>query len=136
MSYGRLLSTKLCGEGRFQEALAAASSEIALQPDEPEALFNRGQAHAGLHQWAEAVADYERALAMDASDSAMDPETVDDELFFALRTWADQQKEPGAAADILGRYAAILPHGRHADDIAKWIDKWHGVETVWYREQV
>lgn len=136
MTYGRLLSTKLVGEGKFQEALAAATSEIAVQPAEPEAFFNRGQAHAGLHQWEEAVASYERALKMDASDSAMDPETVDDELFFALRTWADQQKDDaGRAAAIIGRYATILPQGRHLDDVAKWVDKWRGVEAVWYRER-
>lgn len=136
MTYGRLLSTKLVAEGKFDEALAAATSEIALQPDEPEAHFNRGQAHAGQQRWAEAVADYQRALAMDPSDSAMDPETVDDELFFALRCWADQQQaDPAAAAELLRRYTAILPDGRHRDDVAKWIDKWNGVQPVWYRER-
>ncbi|HVR64368.1 MAG TPA: tetratricopeptide repeat protein [Polyangia bacterium] len=136
MTYGRLLSTKLVGEGRWTEALAAATSEIAIQPAEPEAFFNRGQAHAGLHQWEEAIDDYERALRMDASDSALDPETLDDELFFALRTWADHEKgDPARAARILGRYAAILPEGRHTDDVTKWIDKWRGVEEVWYRDR-
>ena len=136
MTYGRLLSTKLVSEGRWDEALAAATREIATDPDEPEAFFNRGQAHAGLHRWEEAVADYERAQRMDASDSALDPETVDDELFFALRTWADQEKADATrAAGIIGRYPAILPQGRHVDDVAKWIDKWRGVEAVWYRER-
>jgi len=136
MTYGRLLSTKLISEGKFQEALAAASGEIVTHPDDPETFFNRGQANASLGNWEEAVADYQRALAMDASDSAMDPETVDDELFFALRTWADQQKDDAAAAAaVLRRYATILPQGRHLDDVAKWVDKWSGVEPIWYRDR-
>jgi tetratricopeptide (TPR) repeat protein len=138
MSYGQLRSSKLCTDGRFEEAIAAATEEIAADPGEPEPLFNRGQALAGLERFAEAAADYEAALGMDASGSALDPETLDDELFFALRSEAVRTAaagdRPGAIA-ILRRYQTLVPAGRHRDDVPKWIDKINGVETVWYRER-
>jgi tetratricopeptide (TPR) repeat protein len=136
MIYGALFSSKLVLEGRLDDAIAAATSEIATQPDEPEAYFNRAQALSGLERFEEAVADYEKALSMDDSASSVDPETIDDELFFALRSAAAAHKGDAAAAiHILERYRRILPAGRHLDDIAKWVDSFNGVETVWYRER-
>jgi tetratricopeptide (TPR) repeat protein len=136
MGYGQLRSRKLVAEGRFEEAVAAADAEIAADPAEPEAYFNRGQALSGQGRYVEAAADYERALTMDATASALDPEAVDDELFFALRRQAeglaDNRVEAVAA---LGRYLEILPEGRHVADVPKWIDKLSGKETVWFRER-
>jgi tetratricopeptide (TPR) repeat protein len=136
MGYGQLRSRKLCAEGHFEEAVAAADAELAAEPDEPEAYFNRGQALAGLDRFEEAAADYARALGMDASASALDPEAVDDELFFALRRQAERlaANRPEAVA-ALERYLAILPAGRHVDDVPKWIDKLSGKEAVWVRER-
>jgi tetratricopeptide (TPR) repeat protein len=131
MRYGQLRSSMLCAAGRFEEALAAASEEAATEPHDPEPLFNRGQALAGLERFAEAAADYQRALALDPSESALDPEALDDELFFALRSEAVRQADP----DVLRRYAAILPAGRHLDDVKKWVDKLSGIEAVWVRER-
>jgi tetratricopeptide (TPR) repeat protein len=136
MSYGELLSTKLCTEGRYEEALAATEAELAHDPEEPEAFFNRGQALACLDRLEAAAAAYEQALTMDAGASALDPETVDDELFFVLRRQAERLSgDPGAAATALRRYLAILPAGRHVADVPKWVDKLRGVEPVWVREE-
>lgn len=136
MTYGALLSSKLITEGKFHEAVEAASREAELQPDDPEPYFNRGQARVGLDQLAEAIDDYRRALLLDASNSGMDPEAVDDELFFALRTLATQQKDnPATAVATLQKYGTILPDGRHLDDVAKWIDKCNGVQALWYRDR-
>ncbi|HET6148007.1 MAG TPA: tetratricopeptide repeat protein [Polyangia bacterium] len=137
MTYGALFSTQLVRDGRYAEAIETASREIATQPDEPEAFFNRGQALTLLGRFDEAVADYERALTLDDSASAVDPESIDDELFFALRSAAEARKaDPAEAIGTLERYRQILPHGRHVDDIAKWRDSFNGVETVWVRERV
>jgi tetratricopeptide (TPR) repeat protein len=142
MGYGQLRSRKLYTDGLFEEAIDAAVGEIATDPAEPEAYFNRGQALAALDRYAEAAADYERALGMDASASALDPEAVDDELFFALRrhAFADFNDTPtpnrAEAIAVLRRYLEILPHGRHVDDVPKWIDKLNGKETVWVRDRV
>jgi tetratricopeptide (TPR) repeat protein len=137
MSYGALFSSKMVSEGRFAEAVETATREMVTQPDEPEAYFNRAQAYAGLDQFEEAAADYERALQMDASQSSVDPEIVDDELFFALRSLAASRRaNPQVAIRTIERYREILPEGRHLDDIAKWIDSFNGVEPIWYRDRV
>jgi tetratricopeptide (TPR) repeat protein len=136
MSYGQLRSRKLCTEGRFEEAIAAAGAELVADPGEPEAYFNRGQALAGLDRFEEAAADYQRALLLDASASALDPEAVDDELFFALRRQAESLATNRVAAiAALGRYLEILPEGRHVADVPKWIAKLEGKETVWVRDR-
>jgi tetratricopeptide (TPR) repeat protein len=137
MTYGALASTQLVSGGRFEEAVARASAEIAAMPDEPEAYFNRAQALAGLCRWEEAVADYQAALRLDASASALDPAALDDELFFALRTLAVSRKaDPAAALATLARYTELLPQGRHIDDLATWSDHINGVEALWYRDRV
>lgn len=136
MTYGALFSTQLVRDGRYTEAIETATREIAAQPDEPEAFFNRGQALTALERFDEAVGDYQRALALDDSASSVDPESIDDELFFALRSAAEHHKGDAAeAVRTLERYRQILPHGRHVDDIAKWRDAFNGVETVWVRER-
>ena len=136
MGYGQLHSKKLVTEGRFQEAIAAADAEIAADPVEPEAYFNRGQALAALERFEEAVADYEKSLTMDDSASSVDPETIDDEIFFALRRAAEARRaDPSSAIRTLERYREVLPVGRHLDDIAKWADAFKGVETIWYRDR-
>jgi tetratricopeptide (TPR) repeat protein len=135
MTYGALFSSKLLAQGRFEEAARKATEEIAALPDEPEAYFNRAQALAGLARHEQAVDDYERALALDMSSSSLDPATVDDELFDAVRTLAVARKDERAAAvGWLERYRRRLPEGRHVADVQKWIDHLDGVEVVWYRE--
>ena len=137
MAYGALFSSKLVSQGDFAQAISKASEEIAASPDEPESFFNRGQALSALGRFAEAAADYETALRLDASASALDPDTVDDELFFVLRSLAAAQKaQPAQAIATLERYRSILPTGRHLADIKTWVDHVNGVETIWVRERV
>jgi tetratricopeptide (TPR) repeat protein len=135
MTYGALASAALVAECRFDEAIAQATQEIAAQPDEPEAYYQRGQALGALGRFVEAAADYERALSLDASASGLDPEAADDELFFALRNIAVSQKDrPAEALATLERYRRLLPEGRHIADIKTWADHINGVEVVWVRE--
>jgi tetratricopeptide (TPR) repeat protein len=136
MTYGELPSTALLADGKYEEAIGKATAEMAAMPGEPEARFNRGQALAALGRLDEAVADYQAALAMDASASALDPAMVDDELFFALRSMAlARQERRDEALALLERYRQILPAGRHVEDIATWSDHLKGVEVVWYRDR-
>lgn len=135
MTYGALPSTELIAACRFEEAVAAADKEIGAMPGEPEAFFNRGQAQAGLGRFDLAAADYERALTLDASASGVDPEAIDDELFFALRNIATTQRaDPATAIATLERYRKVLPTGRHLDDIQKWTNNINGVEVLWVRD--
>jgi Tfp pilus assembly protein PilF len=48
--------------GRLQDALASYDRVLAIKPDYPEALNNRGTALHDLHRVEEALASYERAL--------------------------------------------------------------------------
>lgn len=131
MGYGQLRSGALLSAGRFEEAIAAATAEAAADPGDPEPCFNRGQALSSLERYLDAAADYERALAMDGGVSTLDPDAVDDELFFALRSEATRRGDAG----VLQRYLAALPAGRHVDDVKKWADKIAGVERVWVRDR-
>jgi regulator of sirC expression with transglutaminase-like and TPR domain len=134
-TYGVLHSTKLVAHGRFAEAVAQATREIELSPEEPEALFNRAQALVGLQRLEEALADYARVLGADLSASGLDMAVVDDELFDTLRTLAVQQRnDPQRALATLERYRTLVPDGRHVDDVKKWSDNIKGIEVVWRRE--
>jgi tetratricopeptide (TPR) repeat protein len=136
MSYGQLFSTKLVADGRYEEALAETAREIAADPDDPEPRFNRGQALVGLERLEEAVASFEAALARDASDSALDPDVLDDELFDALRALAVScRADRGRAVAWLERYEALLPSGRHRSDVPKWVAHLDGKDPVWSRDR-
>jgi predicted O-linked N-acetylglucosamine transferase (SPINDLY family) len=50
--------------GRLQDALASYDRVLAIKPDYPEALNNRGTALHDLHRVEDALASYERALAI------------------------------------------------------------------------
>ena len=137
MSYGELFSTRLVAEQRYEEAVTQATSEIELDPDEPEAWFNRGQAFSGLGQLEEAARDYAEALGKDASASNLDPAALDDELFDVLRKLAIAAKaDRAAAAGFLTRYQDLLPAGRHLNDVPKWLAHLDGAQMVWVRDQV
>jgi tetratricopeptide (TPR) repeat protein len=136
MTYGALASSLLVTEGQFEEAVVQASREIAALPEEPEAYFNRAQALCGLGRLEEAVPDFEAALRLDASASALDPAAVDDELFSTLRSIAVAHKDrPLDALATLDRYRQALPGGRHIADLQTWIDHINGVTVVWYRDR-
>ncbi|MES1172377.1 MAG: tetratricopeptide repeat protein [Bacteroidota bacterium] len=138
MAYGSLFSTKLIADGQYAEAVEASGREIAASPGDPEPYFNRARGWAGLERWEDAVRDYQRALEHDAGASAIDPAEIDDELFFALRRWAESERDrdhdPARAIGLLDRYATLCPDGRHLLDLETWRDHLRGVKKVWVRE--
>ena len=137
MSYGELFSTRLVAEQRYEEAVTQATAEIELDPDEPEAWFNRAQALSGMGQLEEAARDYAQALGKDASASNLDPAALDDELFDVLRKLALAKKsDRRVAMGFLTQYQELLPNGRHVGDVPKWIAHLDGEQQVWVRDQV
>ena len=60
---------ELAGQDRGEEALRAFQEALALKPDDAEIEINLGNAHAALHQPAQAVACYESALARSPDDA-------------------------------------------------------------------
>lgn len=63
-------SDALLRQGQPAEALRLADRAVDLSPQRWESYYNRGNAHKALGQFAEAIADYERALTQ-TSDPAM-----------------------------------------------------------------
>jgi len=137
-SYGALFSTAHVERGRYQEAIDAADEEIAADALDPEPVFNRGRALVGLLRFEEGTADLERAATMDASSSGMETWHLDDCYFESLRIWALEvgERDKARAMEILRRYLAVFPTGRHAGDLAKWQDHFDGVVKPWIRETV
>lgn len=58
-----LLGALAARRGRWEECVAACTAALALHPDHPEALANRGAALRMLGQLEAALADYDRAIA-------------------------------------------------------------------------
>ena len=54
--------------GRVEEAIAAYSEAIRLDPDSAQALYNRGQAYFTIGQPEKAVSDFSRAIEVDPAD--------------------------------------------------------------------
>lgn len=66
-----LLGSTYASQLRWDAAVDAYSRAIAIDPGFARAYFNRGKAYAALGHYEEAIADYERARALDRSLSAV-----------------------------------------------------------------
>jgi tetratricopeptide (TPR) repeat protein len=118
-TYGISFSKKLCEQGRYDEAVREAEKAMAVDADDPQAVYDRGAALYCLGRYEEAVRDFGRALSLEAQAAVMDDGVIDDDLFECLRKWAES--EPRQARAILGRYAELVPAGNHLADVGKWI---------------
>jgi Flp pilus assembly protein TadD len=58
---------ELLAEGRLEEAVAALSEAVRRTPKAPTAWNARGYAYLRLRRFKEAIADFEKALALDPS---------------------------------------------------------------------
>jgi tetratricopeptide (TPR) repeat protein len=125
MSYGISFAQKLLDEGKYEQAVAAATKAMELEPEDPEPLFERAQAYANLDRYVEAAADYERALKLDEEAQVLQTDFVDDAYFSALLGAA--RKEPVAeGVKRLERYAQVFPAGRHLADVRDWQKRLRG----------
>ena len=137
-SYGQSFAMKLLSHDKLDEALIEAERAITLDPEDPEAMFDRAQVHLALEHWEAGVADVERALDLDRTARVLDDSMVDDALFSALVAWGRQVVEtdrPRALA-ILDRYQAIFPRprGGHQKDYEEWKRRLSGEQrTSWTR---
>ena len=126
--YGRSFASKLIQDGRFEEAVAAASNAIAEEGDNPEHWADRATAWAELGNNGEAARDFERALALDEEAAVLETDLVDDAYFSALlgqaREEASASVESGCAT--LRSYVKARPTGRHLRDAEDWIRRLKG----------
>ena len=124
--YGRSKAAKLIQEGRYQEAIEAATAAFAAEGSDASALFDRAAAHTALGQHDDAVADLEAALAADAGTGELDMDLVDDAYFTALLEVARQGNVGAAGAAGLDRYRQVLPRGQHHGDVTTWQKRLRG----------
>lgn len=120
--YGMSFAKSLIERGDYEEAIEAATREIDGGHRGPEPLFDRATAAELAERYAEAVADFERAIAVNTEAKELDPFVLDDAYFSALvaaaRELAERDAREGAA--LLDRYRTTLPDGAHASDARDW----------------
>lgn len=130
-NYGVTFAQKLIQRGDYEAALAAADKHAKQDPDSPEPYHDRARALAALNRYAEAVADYVRAIELDQAERVLQDWEVDDGLFSTLVAWGQSLGEPGkASADqvaIMQRYAQILPSGQHVAEAGQWVLRFRGL---------
>ncbi|HEX9105120.1 MAG TPA: hypothetical protein VF997_23070 [Polyangia bacterium] len=112
--------------GEFDAAVQAATEEIAREPGNSEHLWDRGSALASLERYEEAVADFERAKAVDAKTAVLDDDMLDDAYFSALLGAARATGDVAAGCGKLERYATLFPSGRHVADAQDWQKRLRG----------
>jgi len=120
--YGMSFAKKHIEEGDYEAAIAAASEAIATGDDGPEPLFDRATAHELLESYAEAVNDFERAIAKNDVAKELDPFALDDAFFSAslAAARAEAPRDLRAALARLERYRAVLPDGAHVAESRDW----------------
>jgi tetratricopeptide (TPR) repeat protein len=118
-TYGKSFAKGHINRGDYEEAVKAATSDIAGGNEGPEPYFDRGTALDLLERHAEAVVDFEQAIEKNRVEETMDAFALDDAYFSALLAAA--KKEPIADGKRrMGRYRELLPAGEHTDDSVTW----------------
>lgn len=125
-NYGVSFASKLIEDGKYEEALQAATRDHERDPEDPEPLVDRALALSHLERYDDAVAELERALVLDKDSNTLETDFVDDALFSALLAQArrDANAEQGVAK--LRRYLTSFPDGRHVVDVATWSGRLRG----------
>jgi tetratricopeptide (TPR) repeat protein len=121
-------ASELNEEGRHDDAIAEATKAIDAGDATPEPLIDRATAYDLLERHAEAVADFERAIEANQAALSVDANMLDDAYFSALVAAGKKEAETSkdAAAAGVGRYARLLPKGRHVKDAAEWQKRLRG----------
>ena len=133
----KTFARELILEDRLDEAVAAATSSMEQEPENPEPYLDRGEALDLLGRHEEAVVDFERAFALDRVARILSDDDLDDRLFEALRLWAAEiaPTDVDRAAAILRRYRDTFPKGRHEADVERWLARLRGEKApTWVKE--
>jgi tetratricopeptide (TPR) repeat protein len=126
--YGMSFAAELLEQGKYEEAIAAATSALEGDKDNPEPFADRAAAYDGLERYAEAAGDLEQALSLNAAAPVIDQDNLDDAFFSALvgaaKADAETSVERGVAR--LARYPVVMPRGRHLQDSEDWRKRLRG----------
>lgn len=120
--YGMTFAAGLIDQGKYEEAIVAATKALEGGDVGPEPFADRAAALDGLERYAEAAEEYERALVLNVTHRCLDQDVLDDAYFSALVAAAKDDAESSAAAGVqrLDRYASAMPRGRHVVDAGDW----------------
>ena len=126
--YGMSFAAELLEQGKYEEAIEAATSALQGDKANPEPFADRAAAYDYLERYAEAASDLEQALALNAAAPVIDQDNLDDAFFSALvgaaKTDAETSVDTGVAR--LARYPQVLPAGRHVQDSEDWRKRLRG----------
>jgi tetratricopeptide (TPR) repeat protein len=120
--YGMSFAKGHIEKGDYEEAVEAASKDIADGNAGPEPLFDRATALDFLERHAEAVTDFESAIKLNQTEKELDPFSLDDAYFSALLAAARGARD----AAMLERYRALLPEGGHVAESRDWQKRLRG----------
>jgi tetratricopeptide (TPR) repeat protein len=123
--YGRSFASKMIEDGKYEEAIEAASKAIAGEDDNPEHYVDRATALVQLGRDAEAVPDFVKALALDEQAQVLETDLIDDAYFSALLA-AARSIDTAAGCRMLSEYRGVLPRGRHLTDAETWTRRLRG----------
>ena len=126
--YGISFAKTLVEEGNYEEAILAATREIDGGNHSPELFADRASAFELTERFAEAVSDFERAIALDATEKVLERDLVDDAYFSALLACAREEVKRSVADGVrrLDQYAHALPAGNHLSDAIEWQKRLRG----------
>jgi tetratricopeptide (TPR) repeat protein len=120
--YGMSFAKKHIEDGDYEAAITSATEEIEGGNVGPEPLFDRGTAYELSERYAEAVEDFERAIARNRAEKELDPFVLDDAYFSAALAAARAEAKsalPRALAR-LDQYRALCPDGAHVEESKDW----------------
>lgn len=103
----------------FANAIEQLNETIALKPDYPNALFNRGELHFELNDYTRAIRDYSAAIELNASD----PQYFNSRghARFMLESYEDAIVDYRKAAELAGDSAA---YQTDLADAYQYLGKW------------
>jgi TolB-like protein/DNA-binding winged helix-turn-helix (wHTH) protein/Tfp pilus assembly protein PilF len=118
----------LCAAGRFDEAIQKAKEAMDLDPDFRLGHYFLGLAYAGKEMYPEALAEYQKGVAMDSKDewslsglgwvyALMHNRMKAEEIIRRLRQ--DARERPDLALEIASIYSAL----GEKDEAFAWLDK-------------
>jgi tetratricopeptide (TPR) repeat protein len=140
--YGMSFAKKYIEDGDYDAAIEASTEAIASGDQGPEPLFDRATAFELRERYAEAVADFERAIATNRVAKELDPFALDDAYFSASLAAARTEATSDLAGALarLERYRSVLEDGAHVAESRDWekrlkgelpslLDKTKGLDT-------
>jgi len=126
--YGMTFAKKHIEQGDYDEAIASATEEIEGGSTSPDHLFDRGTAYELVERYAEAVADFEKAIEQNSLEKEIDPFVIDDAYFSASLAAARSEAKADLARALarLDRYRDVLPEGAHVAESRDWQKRLRG----------